>query len=211
MLDHLVYLVADLNVALGEFAAIGLSVSPGGTHPDRGTHNALLRLGNDSYLELLAVDPGTPIPPPRWMGIDEGGLPRISRWALHAGADIVGKAKFLRHLPEVQVGKRTLSSGDVLRWQLTDPGVSPAVATLPFMIAWPPQGPHPADNLPDTGLSLQLLELTDPQPQKLLVTLDLLGYHGPLELVMGSPEIRVKLNGPQGDFWLPPTPRDGGR
>lgn len=165
MLDHLVYLVADLPEAMRRLRALGLPLSPGGRHLRRGTHNALLRLGTRTYLELLAPDPRSEVAPPRWMGIDVGELPRMSRWAVDAGANIPGKAALLG--AEVQAGQRLLSSGQLLKWQLTDPGTELATSVLPFLIEWGESGVHPCDILPDEEVRLLELRLFHPTPESI--------------------------------------------
>jgi catechol 2,3-dioxygenase-like lactoylglutathione lyase family enzyme len=57
-LDHLVILVRDLAQAAEDYTALGFRVTPGGTHADGLTHNALIAFVDGSYLELIAfVDP----------------------------------------------------------------------------------------------------------------------------------------------------------
>ncbi|GAB4201778.1 MAG: VOC family protein [Roseiflexaceae bacterium] len=53
-IDHLVILVRDLAVASADYAALGFTVTPGGTHTDGATHNALVALADGSYFELIA-------------------------------------------------------------------------------------------------------------------------------------------------------------
>ncbi len=53
-LDHLVILAADLDQAQSEYAGLGFTVSPGGTHADGLTHNALIVFEDGTYLELVA-------------------------------------------------------------------------------------------------------------------------------------------------------------
>ena len=59
----------------------------GGSHPGLGTHNALLSLGDESYLEIIAPDPTQPKPDhPRIFGLDEGwpdGL--LTAFSVHPG------------------------------------------------------------------------------------------------------------------------------
>ncbi|NJB87000.1 hypothetical protein GGR26_002777 [Lewinella marina] len=195
MLDHLVYTVPDLSRAIASFTAAGLPPTPGGRHPERGTHNALLRLGLRSYLELLAVDPDTDIPPPRWMGIDlAGGISVISRWAVHAGAvQYSGEA--------LQSGSRRLADGQLLRWRLSDPGTHPAVDVVPFVIDWSASGTHPADRLPDLGLALESLTLEHPDPAAVNDRLLRMGL--PQKAIRGAaPRIGAVLRGPQGKLNL---------
>jgi catechol 2,3-dioxygenase-like lactoylglutathione lyase family enzyme len=57
-LDHLVILVRDLAQAVNDYAALGFTVTPGGTHADGLTHNALIVFADGTYLELIAfLDP----------------------------------------------------------------------------------------------------------------------------------------------------------
>jgi len=57
-LDHLVILVGDLDQAVADYKSLGFAVTPGGTHADGLTHNALIVFRDGTYLELIAfVDP----------------------------------------------------------------------------------------------------------------------------------------------------------
>ncbi len=53
-LDHLVVLADDLQQAVDQYIARGFVVTPGGTHADGLTHNALIVFGDSTYLELIA-------------------------------------------------------------------------------------------------------------------------------------------------------------
>ncbi len=201
MLDHLVYVVADLEAAVAHFASLGLPFSPGGRHVTHGTHNALLRLGPRSYLEVLAVDPGTHIPPPRWMGIDLGTLPRLSRWAVHAGA-----TSFAEH--DWQTGTRELPDGRQLRWQLTDPGKALATVVRPFLIDWSDSPTHPADTLPEVRVELVELRLSCPDAEA--VNTDLARYGVAWRAVLATePKIEATLRGPRGTVTLTSSSASG--
>ena len=54
LLDHLVVLVRDLDVAVENYRSLGFTVVPGGRHADSATHNALIVFHDDTYLELVA-------------------------------------------------------------------------------------------------------------------------------------------------------------
>lgn len=53
-LDHVVIAVADLGAAMADYRALGFTVVPGGSHPGRTSHNALVVFADGSYLELIA-------------------------------------------------------------------------------------------------------------------------------------------------------------
>ena len=56
--DHLVYATPDLEASLNNLEKLlGVRAAAAGQHPGRGTRNALLRLGEDSYLLIDGPDP----------------------------------------------------------------------------------------------------------------------------------------------------------
>src|SRR3546814_2032333 len=57
-IDHIVITASSL--AAGSeyiYRALGVPLESGGEHPRMGTHNLLLRLGKDVYLEVIAINP----------------------------------------------------------------------------------------------------------------------------------------------------------
>ena len=75
-LDHLVVVCRDLAQGAAWLRErTGVEPQPGGKHKLMGSHNALLRLGARTYLELLAIDPAAAQPArPRWFGLDAPDL-----------------------------------------------------------------------------------------------------------------------------------------
>src|SRR5918998_5896519 len=65
-LDHFVIVVADLDRAIEDYAALGFTVTPGGVHADGRTHNALVPFADGTYLELIAFRAGVDAPDHHW-------------------------------------------------------------------------------------------------------------------------------------------------
>jgi Glyoxalase-like domain len=53
-IDHLMICVPDLAKGTETYRRLGFNVQPGGTHPGKGTHNAIM-FNDEDYLELLAI------------------------------------------------------------------------------------------------------------------------------------------------------------
>ncbi len=165
-LDHLVYAVPDLELACTAFAAAsGVEPVIGGRHLLRGTHNALVRIGESSYLEFLAPDPeADPALRPRWMGIDALDGPAITRWCVRT-SDLEGLSRTIQTvnpaLGEISEGQRTLPDGRELRWRMTLPLATPKVHLLPFGITWADMEAHPTQRL-ERGCALEQLDFVGP-------------------------------------------------
>jgi hypothetical protein len=53
-IDHVMICVPELQQGMAQYRRIGFDIHAGGSHPGRGTHNAIAFL-QDDYLELLAI------------------------------------------------------------------------------------------------------------------------------------------------------------
>jgi len=53
-LDHVVLAVHDLSRAVDDFRALGFTVTPGGEHAGRSSHNALVVFDDGTYIEIIA-------------------------------------------------------------------------------------------------------------------------------------------------------------
>jgi hypothetical protein len=166
--DHLVYVVPDLRDGIDEIQELtGNRPVQGGRHADFGTCNALLGLGQDTYLEIIAPDPELPCPARgRPFGVDNRVAPRLSTWALRceeieqtASQAAAGSLD----LGKVASGRRELPGGAMLEWRLTDPYAHRLDGAVPFLIAWG-ESPHPATTIPHAGVLVDLVIVhTDPQ------------------------------------------------
>ena len=86
IVDHFVLCVRDLAEAVNRFDIdYGVKAHLGGRHLTQGTHNAIIKIGDQIYLEILAPDPeNLDHKGSRWMGIDLiTNIPIITRWCLN--------------------------------------------------------------------------------------------------------------------------------
>ncbi len=184
-LDHLVYAAPDLEAAVDDLERrFGVRAMPGGSHPGRGTRNALIGLGEGAYLEILAPDPGQPPPDdgPRWLGADASAGARLTSWAVRTSdlAAIARRAEAAgAPLGDVISGSRRRADGVILSWRLTDPRALGAEDGLvPFFIDWGSSA-HPAASAP-AGITLAALRGEHPHPGDAATLLGNLGLELPV-------------------------------
>ena len=81
--DHLVYASPDLDLGISRIKELlGVRAIPGGSHEGLGTRNALVSLGPNCYLEIIAPDPAqSEYFSPRPFGIDNLKSPSLMAWA----------------------------------------------------------------------------------------------------------------------------------
>lgn len=200
MLDHLILGCNDLDhgVAFVE-ARTGVRAAFGGVHPGAGTRNALLSLGGQRYLEILAPDPAQPATENPVKALSE---PRLLTWAAHLG-DLDALARKLREagiaFEGPTPGSRKRPNGLVLQWRtliLKDD----AAGLLPFFIEWSAASVHPSADSPK-GCSLTRFDASTPDPDGLARRDSLLGLD--LTVVSGDkPQLRATIIGPAGHLDL---------
>jgi hypothetical protein len=200
-LDHLAITCATLDQgAIWVEKALGVTLLSGGTHARYGTHNRLLGLGPDLYLEVIAPDPAAPRPSgPRWFALDDADHPRLGNWIVRT--DDLTLA--LPAAPEPAGEPVALSRGD-LAWIITVPpdGSLPMQGGFPTLIQWT-AGTHPAARLPDSGLRLARLEVHHPEAAMIAAALE-----GRLDdpriafVPAGAVRLRARFSTPLGDRWL---------
>ena len=164
-IDHLVVSASRLadGVAYVE-QKLGLRMLPGGKHPDMGTHNALLNLG-ETYLEVIAIDPEANAPDhPRWFNLDNfTGPPRLTNWV--ARTDDLDAALALA--PDDIGTRRDLQRGD-LRWSMVVPGNGklPYDGAYPGLIEWHGEA-HPNQRLGEPQCQLEVFQVAHPGAEQL--------------------------------------------
>jgi hypothetical protein len=165
-LDHIIVGFPNLEDGINRlFRMSGYRAAIGGSHPNRGTRNALLNLGNSSYLELLSPDPAQPAL--LWhKEIATLTEPTLIGYAIrHQDLDQLATLLAERGVPcsVPLAGSRVRPGGQTLNWRtlmLTDD----RKGNLPFFIDWDSASPHPSSDAPG-GCLLQEFEPTGPLPE----------------------------------------------
>lgn len=184
-IDHLVFGATDLEAGVRHLEALtGVRAQPGGAHPGRGTHNALLSLGPRSYLEIIAPDPAQPDPPsrsPLLAGLSASTPLRMTSWAVGAPDldAIVARSTGGGYPARVIPGARKRPDGLAMSWRmgmLDAPEQGGGVA--PFFIDWGATE-SPARTAPVAG-SLVALRVEHPRPHEIQPLYDALGLDQPI-------------------------------
>ena len=190
-IDHLVVTCAVLEEGADWLAGrLGVAPGPGGRHAYMGTHNRLLSLGPDCYLEVIAPDPDAPDPGrPRWFGLDAAGAPALTHWAARV-ADVDAA---LAAAPEGAGTATELSRGD-LAWRMGVTDAPPMDGAFPMLLQW--HGEGAAARLPDAGCRLRALALRHPRSDRLRAALPIDDPR--LEIGQGPPGIAATIATPEG-------------
>ena len=141
--DHLVIAAAVLDDGI-EFArrTYGLEIPLGGKHDMMATHNAVGRIGPDTYLEVISIDPAAPSPSrTRWFSLDdpanrrrlENDGPRVAHWVCRTD-DLAGIVEQCSH----DIGRILSLTRGSLAWQIAvrDDGLLFEDGLFPTIIQW---------------------------------------------------------------------------
>ena len=203
VLDHLVVTAGSREAGNAWIAGL-LGVAPrgGGDHPRMGTHNALIRLGEAAYLEVIAVNPDAVRPSrARWFDLDRQAAsapPRLATWVVRT-TDIEAAAA----LASVPLGPIETMTRDSLTWRITipDDGRMPLDGAAPSLIQWS-GAHHPVATLPDAGCELEGLEIWHPQVDRVAALLREIAFDGPVTLAVaaepGRPRLIARIRTPEG-------------
>ena len=204
-IDHLIFGAPNLQAGIA-FIRQKLGVSPtgGGRHPDFGTHNAVFRIGEHTYFEIIAPDPQQADQAKKiWMELDRLEAPGLIWWAARTKdmATSLQRAKVAGWDPgRPMAGSRTTTEGVVLNWQLSDPFRVQEDGVLPFLIDWG-DSPHPTDNMPKAAVALIDFQLLHPQANRIRSTLASIGIHFPV-YDHPTPQIRAGFAMEAGKLYL---------
>ncbi len=196
--DHLVYGVRDLAASIDEWErATGVRPAPGGRHPDFGTHNALVSLG-DAYLELLAPDPSGDVASGLGSLVADLAAPRLVTFAARtdAAGDVAAAAAGMGLGVQVVAGSRRTEAGELLVWRNVMVSGHGFGTVVPFFIEWAPGTPHPSTTSPPGG-ELEALWVTHPEAAELASLLSDLGLTG-VRVEPGPSGLNARLRFPNG-------------
>ncbi|WP_417522603.1 VOC family protein [Marinovum sp.] len=185
---------------------LGVTVPRGGKHDAMSTHNCVMQAGNESFLELIAIDPEAPAPGrTRWFTLDDpdtrarlADRPRALCWVV--GTDDLDAV--IAASP-VDLGEVVLFTRGDRSWRLTVPrdGSLPMAGLLPAFIEWSP-GPHPSTGQQDLGVRLDKVQLSHPEPEALRSVLQALQVDHLAEVGQGAPGLSFALSSPKGHVVL---------
>ena len=163
-IDHVIVGVADLQSGMIEMERrTGVRPVVGGVHPGRGTRNALMSLGDDTYLEILALDPTQAVDNKEVSELRALKRPTPIGWAISADQEILLRSALAAAnitASEPMPGSRAKPDGSVLRWVTF--GYSDLDNLLaPFFIIWADRDSHPSQTSPG-GCRLESVDIESP-------------------------------------------------
>lgn len=202
-IDHIAIGCKDLDSGAEAMETIlGVAVPRGGKHAAMSTHNCVMQAGNESFFELISIDPEAPEPGRvRWFTLDDPGTqrrlderPRALTWVVNTSdldAVVAASPVDLGEIVDFARGDRT--------WRLTVPkdGSLPGEGLLPAFIEWSP-GPHPSTGQQELGVQLQTIRLSHPEPEQFVSLLKALNVDHLAEVVKGEPGLSFALKTPNG-------------
>jgi hypothetical protein len=190
-IDHILLGVPDLQSGVRAFEqATGVTPVYGGKHPNRGTENALVSLGNGVYLELIAPQPQPDAQTDLTRQLAALKQPALIAWAARS-EDIAAlraaltKAGFATGKPTP--GARVTPSGTRLEWTTLDTELE----TAPFFIQWRASTVHPSASSPG-GCVIKSFEVEDPNAEQLTKLLQAAGVTVPVKPAP-KPALRLLL------------------
>ncbi len=203
-LDHVLWGSRDLDVAVADlYERTGVRAVFGGHHPELGTQNALVRLDEHAFLEIIAPAPALPA----------GSLarqlaalaePTVLMWAARTddAAALAARAKSLGFSATSVGGHRARAGGGTVRWTNVFVGDHGSGTLVPFFIEWD-DGYHPAEDA-TPGLAMTSFSIETSEPARLRAILAALevkasvrkGRHERLRLAIDTPRGPLVLSGP---------------
>ncbi|WP_024333068.1 VOC family protein [Desulfotignum balticum] len=206
-LDHLVVGARDLEDGVAYVKEkLGVVMPFGGKHLKMGTHNHLIRIGNNVFLEIIAIDPDqTDLDRPRWFGLDDPTIqtnldksPRLLSWVVNCN-DI---NKTMR-TASCSFGHPELINRGHLNWYFGLPADGRLIGGgfLPYLIQWI-DIVHPSNFMADVGIRLLNIKIYHKYPSWLEKTLFSIEAHKLVKIcsppIDGKSFIKAQFDTPNG-------------
>ena len=198
-LDHLLW--EELRLSEGEkrFAeATGVTPAFGGAHPDMGTHNSLLSLGREKYLEIVALDPAHPKSAGLLEKIPPGFTPRLFTFSVRA-YDLTLVEELVQdaglNIASLRDVSRLSPDGHALEWRIAVVGGHDFGALVPFFTRCGDMV-HPSQTSPQ-GCELLEFSVGHPDHHELFRVYKALRVNVPV-FRSKHPQLRAVLATPRG-------------
>lgn len=206
-IDHLVIGASSLEQGVQYVReTLGVEIPFGGVHKTMGTHNHLMRLGGEVFLEVIAVNlQGEAALQPRWYGLDDPYVqaqiarqPALLTWVVNTS----NLPALLRSV-DMDFGVSTAVSRGALSWLFGLPrdGRLLAAGMLPYLIEWKTDA-HPSHKMAELGCTLESLEINHPNPDWLSGQLKSVAADGLVAVAdaghLSRPALRARINTPSG-------------
>lgn len=190
-IDHLVIGANDLEQGVAFIKGkLNVTLPQASKHADMSTHNCVAPTGNDSFIEILSIDPDAAEPNrARWFDMDNPVVKNKFKQSPCAYHWVVGTNNL-----DAVIANSPIPLGEVVKftrgdrsWRLTIPadGSLQEEGLIPTFIEWSP-GPHPSTGMADLGIKLEEIVLTHPKPDWLIDILTQLGVNQLATVVEGS-------------------------
>lgn len=203
-LDHFAYASASLDKAIADFESwTGVRPKPGGSHPGRGTRNALVSLGPGLYLALDAPDPTQQL-----VGNNGAWMAKLDSYLLFLFAvatDDIGRAQRVLAGHGVATtlasGERRTADGRLIAWDFLEGADEGFGIALPHVMQWKTEH-HPSADSP-AGCRLAGFTVQHPDPARIEALYADLGLKG-VEVRRGAEiALGMTVDGSHGETTLP--------
>jgi hypothetical protein len=169
-IDHLVIGAGSLAQGVAYVRErLGVDMPFGGVHEKMGTHNHLMQLGNDIFLEILAINHDMEPPTrPRWFSLDDAFIrqriekqPALLTWVVNTQ-----NIKGFMTQAGFSMGTAEFVTRGNLNWYFGLPADGRLIAggLLPYAIEWQTDT-HPSANMADLACRFRGLEIYHPYPR----------------------------------------------
>lgn len=181
-IDHFVIAAASLDQGVAYVRSqLGVEMPYGGEHPKMGTHNHLMRIGPDVFLEVIAINPDMVSQRQfRWFDLDNPTLqdrlklsPQLLTWVVRT--DFLQDT--LARLP-LALGETETLTRDSLTWQMVIHADGSLVeeGVIPLIIEWP-KSVQPWNNMVDLGCEFKSFTLCHPETAKISAFFEAIQFH----------------------------------